>query len=448
MQGSMDRSTCNNAGTRRSSRGQAVLFLVLGVCGACHLLVDSRSVFHLVGIPVEVNVYAIGHQTKETPNNATISLPPQHQPGQQHQTRNLLAYWVEFNPASEPPTDYVYYHEVAQAFNRHDQVVVCEKELLKECWDQAQNTSSILVPIINHWLISKEKFSRSQALADELTLLFQHATTAPTCVTVLFLLNKVYKNVGDKVHGLVSPFANLVKVVNNTRVMTTKSTSSINLLATTCSPHAEEWSTQFGLPIVFCPFATDVTSFDLTDQAASNPWSNRSCDIFLRWDTSPRKYRMREEIHAELAGDGEANNHHHEDIKVMAPTTFLNETSYKQALVECKMTGTTIGMHGWIDLLGTRYYEVMASGTTLLLAERPSSSFSIDSYRQLGMVENDTIVTFSSLEELLQKIRYYQRHPEEAAAIIRRAHERAMLQHGWDNRARLMVDAIREHSKC
>ena len=55
-----------------------------------------------------------------------------------------------------------------------------------------------MVPIINHWLISKDKYkSKCRKLATELVQFFSTTTTASkdsSClrVSVLFLLNKVY----------------------------------------------------------------------------------------------------------------------------------------------------------------------------------------------------------------------------------------------------------------
>jgi hypothetical protein len=58
-------------------------------------------------------------------------------------------------------------------------------------------------------------------------------------------------------------------------------------------------------------------------------------------------------------------------------------------------------MPGKLDLLGTRYYKVLASGKSLLIAERTESIEVVLSYREIGLVEGWTVVLFSkNLSEL------------------------------------------------
>lgn len=160
------------------------------------------------------------------------------------------------------------------------------------------------------------------------------------------------------------------------------------------------------------------------------------------------RFRRRVQIHDVLVHNNQKAGN--EDVQVLTPSSFLKANEYKQNIAECKMAVTTIGMPGRFDLLGTRYYEIMASGTTLLIAQRAESNYSIASCQQLGIVDNETVVEFSNVSELIRKIRYYKEHPEEAQRLIQAAQQVAAQQHTWDVRGKVMVAAIdiRDHSKC
>lgn len=52
------------------------------------------------------------------------------------------------------------------------------------------------------------------------------------------------------------------------------------------------------------------------------------------------------------------------------------------------------------------------------------------------------IVCYDTKEELLEKIRYYLKHPDEAEAIRTAGHERAIKDHTWENRFKELFDKI------
>jgi hypothetical protein len=216
-------------------------------------------------------------------------------------------------------------------------------------------------------------------------------------------------------------------------------TASINLLAFTWSPHAQEWAQKFGIPFVFVPFGVNTEVFN----TSFSPWTSRQCDLFIHWDTSPTKYELRHEI-SELLASNQSNST--SDIHVYAPTTFLKEPIYLEAIKDCKMHISTIGMPGTVDLIGTRYFEIMASGSSLLLVQRPNSRFSYYSYAVQGMVDGETVVMFSNVTELLEKIRYYKANETAAKAIVDSA-KNLSTRFSWGNRAWKIVKGIQEHSR-
>lgn len=114
----------------------------------------------------------------------------------------------------------------------------------------------------------------------------------------------------------------------------------------------------------------------------------------------------------------------------------LGRDGYVQQIARTKMWVSTTGPS---NIVGTRYFEILASGTTLLLCNRaPAGVYD-------GLFEDGKhAVLFDGMEDLKRKVLYY--HANEsarrrivvaAAALVRRIHT-------WDARARFMTRAIEQ----
>jgi len=93
---------------------------------------------------------------------------------------------------------------------------------------------------------------------------------------------------------------------------------------------------------------------------------------------------------------------------------------------------------GPADLVGTRYYEVMALGTTLLVCNR------FDRVYDGLFEENKHCVMFSSIEELEEKIKYYLKNPTEMKTIIDNAMKHTLENHTWDHRAEKITKILKD----
>lgn len=116
----------------------------------------------------------------------------------------------------------------------------------------------------------------------------------------------------------------------------------------------------------------------------------------------------------------------------------FRRTDYVQQIARSKMWISTTGPE-WI--VGTRYFEVLASGTTLLLCNRPQS----ENWVQDGLFEDGVhVAMFSSPDELRSKIRYFLAHEPERRRIVERARQLATHLHSWIARAQFISAVVRK----
>ena len=79
------------------------------------------------------------------------------------------------------------------------------------------------------------------------------------------------------------------------------------------------------------------------------------------------------------------------------------------------------------DLVGTRYYEVMAAKTLLFCSRHPAYAGLFDDGSHCVMFEPD-------LSDFDDKLFHYLRHDDERAAIVEEAHGHVLQNHTWDTR--------------
>lgn len=377
-------------------------------------------------------------KTKELttfPSPADRELPPHIKvDGQSHNgtRRQVVIDWIPKDPLRTERGPYTYYYDISKAFMSHNDVHQC-RGAVGDCLRKL-GPKSIFCPTFTHAFTSGSPITKIRRVATNTALSLRNSlavmsnSTDRPCVSVVFMLNKVYQQLDEKVSALKRPFE-----IHGLL-------SKINMIATTWSPHAASWSKKYGMPFVYVPFASDTMRINLT----FIPWENRTCDVFIRWDANPQKYQLRTRINQVLSGN---QSDQLTDLKVQAPTGFLPEQQYIESIRDCKMHLSTIGMPGRVDLLGTRYYEIISSGTSLLMAQRPNSSESRFSYKAAGLEDGRTYVAFSDVTELLEKIRHYKINASGATAIIAEA-RKLSDRHSWQNRAARIVEGIQGLSKC
>lgn len=114
----------------------------------------------------------------------------------------------------------------------------------------------------------------------------------------------------------------------------------------------------------------------------------------------------------------------------------LDRVGYAAQLSRAKMWVSTTGPS---NIVGTRYFEVLASGTTLLLCNSPPKG----EWVYDGLFQNgEHVVMFESIEDLRSKILYYARNESARRQIVRQAAQLANSVHSWDARARFLSQVL------
>ena len=148
----------------------------------------------------------------------------------------------------------------------------------------------------------------------------------------------------------------------------------------------EKYSEITGVPFYQIPFAVNETIFKRYEK------EEYDCDFGFSGVIRPEQTNDWRSKIVERSADWEDINfsfsqHRHDTLQ-----------SYAKRLNRAKAWLSTTGP---ADLVGTRYYEVAALGTTLLVCNRFDQVYD-------GLFEEDKhCVTFDSLDELEKKIRYY-----------------------------------------
>ena len=109
----------------------------------------------------------------------------------------------------------------------------------------------------------------------------------------------------------------------------------------------------------------------------------------------------------------------------------MSHAGYARTLASAKLWVSTTGPS---ELVGTRFFEVLASGTTMLLCNAPRSPSTYDGL----FVDGVHAVTFNGMPDLQAKIVYYLRNEGARRRIVDAAHQLALQLHTWDARARFI----------
>jgi hypothetical protein len=114
----------------------------------------------------------------------------------------------------------------------------------------------------------------------------------------------------------------------------------------------------------------------------------------------------------------------------------LGRAEYAAQLARAKMWISTTGPD---HIVGTRYFEVLASGTTLLMCNRPAAG--ARAYEGL-FADGEHVVVFDTVDDLRDKILRYLRDEPARRRIVAAAAERVRRLHSWDARARFLTKAV------
>ena len=184
-----------------------------------------------------------------------------------------------------------------------------------------------------------------------------------------------------------------------------------------------------GIPFVNLPFGVNETVF--YDRKQDYEW-----DVAFTGGTGkPRQqwsHGHRSMFFDEL--QGELNS---KGLRTLfQPHMRDSSDEYSKKLCRAKIWLSTTGP---LDIVGTRYFELMATNTTLLACNRHGQAYD-------GILEEGKhCIMFDTKEELAEKIDYYLANEDERMKIVNSAHEHALKNHTYNTRADKFLESINEY---
>lgn len=117
--------------------------------------------------------------------------------------------------------------------------------------------------------------------------------------------------------------------------------------------------------------------------------------------------------------------------------TIFSPEDYAKRLASSKICFITTGP---ADLVGTRYFEVMAGNRSLILCNRMNKKV----YEDM-LIDGFNCVMFSSKEEFFEKAIYYLEHETERMKIANQAYNHFMNSQTWQHRAKQILNIINKY---
>ena len=183
------------------------------------------------------------------------------------------------------------------------------------------------------------------------------------------------------------------------------------------SPNTQVVEKSLSLPTLFLPYAASTQFLDM-------PHVPYKYDIGFSggWERLSARYAFRRECWSNrtlttLTSYG---------IRVIH-RGFMPFAAYVRSISETKMWFVTSESG---DHISTRIFDVMASGTTLVVCNR-----NLRALYAIGIVEGLHVVTFANVSEYVSVVRYFATHDAARSAIVARAHEFVKNHHLWRHRA-------------
>lgn len=113
--------------------------------------------------------------------------------------------------------------------------------------------------------------------------------------------------------------------------------------------------------------------------------------------------------------------------------TFKNN-EYAKTINHSKIVLTTTGP---ADLVGTRYFEIMASNKALILCNRMPEEVYGD-----VVIDKMNCVMFDDENDFVEKCKYYLEHEEERMKIVTKAYEYFLERHTWDHKVKHLISNL------
>lgn len=293
-----------------------------------------------------------------------------------------------------------YYASFADALSNHPSVRPC-------------NASRACITVFGHRCTTI-----ASSFAGQVTQLLTGMSTTERGVVVAVFLNKVYKELTRKVEAIS-------RLAADARVS--------HVAVFSWSPTIGHWPASGSVSYHFLPFAVHMPATTGRMDLATDEY-----DLYWSGDTNPSKYMLRRElvdIFPQLAQE--------HGVRIHRPEQRLADLAYEKALAASRLVLST-PLREW-HLVGTRYFEVMATGRAILLCYREPRA-----YEPLGIVEDKHAIMFGSRDEFVEKLLRYANASgsvKTSAArlkMAKRARALVAQRHTWRHRAAFVVEVLAE----
>lgn len=185
--------------------------------------------------------------------------------------------------------------------------------------------------------------------------------------------------------------------------------------------HSLHLASRFPIPIRFFPFGADPQLFH-----SDIPYSTRHIDVSFVGTRGHEIYKNRDEslrfMEANLQGQANLS---------LRKNIYLEDLSkhYRNSKIVFNQTADTI------KAFNMRIFEGMGCGALVLTDHTPE---------QTELFENGVhYVVYDSKEDMLEKLRYYLSHPDQAAKIAAEGQRHVVRNHTYEHRARQVLDLIK-----
>ena len=112
----------------------------------------------------------------------------------------------------------------------------------------------------------------------------------------------------------------------------------------------------------------------------------------------------------------------------------FNNNEYAKTINHSKIVLTTTGP---ADLVGTRYFEIMASNKALIICNKMPK----DVYDDI-VVDGFNCVMFDDENDFIEKCKYYLEHEDERIKIVNKAYEYFLEKHTWDHKVKYLLENL------
>lgn len=120
--------------------------------------------------------------------------------------------------------------------------------------------------------------------------------------------------------------------------------------------------------------------------------------------------------------------------KMSGNINSFNNNEYAKTINHSKIVLTTTGP---ADLVGTRYFEIMASSKALILCNKMPK----DVYDDI-VIDGFNCIMFDDENDFIEKCKYYLEHEDERIKIVNKAYEYFVEKHTWDHKVKYLLENI------